>query len=79
MQTVFAANGTDNRPAYLTDSLWDRRMLRGTIPYRIRSDFPDIGRGNVDHDAISHENVERGLSRSLRIPLFSRVLAFFDL
>ena len=78
MQTASPNVGVDTRPAYLTDSLWDRRMLRGTLPRRIQSDFPDIGRGSVDHDAIPHEDVERGLSRSTRISIVSRILAFFD-
>lgn len=65
-------------PEFLAHSLWERRMLRRTIPSRIRSDFPDIGRGNVDHDTVPHRAVERGLGRCARLSILERLLAFFD-
>ena len=57
-------------------NLWEKRM-NTPHPKEIGSFFPDIGRGSIEHDAVSHEDVERGLLASLRFSLLEIILRFF--
>ena len=67
-----------NRKAAVTipsKSLWESRMLTDQpAPMEIGHYYPVIGRGNIAHATISHEEVERELdhafSRSLKEWLF---------
>lgn len=57
-------------------SLWEKRM-NVPHPKEIGSYFPDIGRGSIEHDAVSHEEVEKGLMASLHFSIFEILSRFF--
>lgn len=59
-------------------SLWDLRMLDGAKPMRIRSYYPDVGRGNIAHDAVSHDAAERGIGRLAKKGLLERLMGWLD-
>ena len=61
-----------------TQSLWDRRMLSGSRARGICSYYPDIGRGSIEHNTVSHEDVAKGLDRCARKSLWERLCAWFD-
>ena len=49
---------------------WEKRNGK---PLRIFSAYPLIGRGSVQHDLPTHEEVERRFDKSLRISPLSKI------
>jgi len=60
-------------------SLWDSRMLTGGKTRRICSYYPDIGRGSIEHQTVSHEDADRGLARCAKKSLLEKVSAWLDI
>ena len=58
--------------------LWDRRMSSGSSRMQIRSYYPDIGRGNIEHSTVSHENANKRLSSCGKKSLFEKLLGWLD-
>ena len=51
--------------------------LRTGKPLRIYKAYPEIGRGGVDHDQLSHLEVERMFDHALNPTLLERLWNFF--
>ena len=59
-------------------TLWEMRTRNGKIK-EIGSYFPEIGRGNIEHDIISHAEVEKGFDKFSRRTFFQWIAHLFDL
>ena len=59
-------------------SLWERRM-DADKPMPIVSYYPEIGRGNIEHDAVSHKEVEKGIDGCARRSLWEAFIAWLGI
>ena len=58
--------------------IWDRRMNSGSRSVQIRSYYPDIGRGSIEHRTVSHESADRNLLRCGKKSLLEKLLGWLD-
>ena len=58
--------------------IWDDRMSCGSYRMPIKSYYPDIGRGNIDHNTVSSESVNRHLTRCGKKNLLEKLLGWLD-
>ena len=56
--------------------MWDRRTLTGSKPMPVASFYPLIGRGNVNHALVSHDELEIACNRSSRLSVVERIRRF---
>ena len=69
----------NGRPVQCADSgVWDRRMISRSLPSRICSYYPDIGRGNIEHSIVSHRDTDSRLSRCSKKSLVERLAGWLD-
>ena len=59
-------------------SVWDRRMSSHSLPMRIRSYYPDVGRGNIEHSTVSLEKADERLGRCGKKNLLEKLLGWLD-
>lgn len=60
-------------------SIWECRMLAGNLSRDIKSYYPDVGRGSIEHNTVSHELVERGIARCARKTIWEKVCGWLDI
>jgi len=58
--------------------IWDMRMNSGSSRMQIRSYYPDIGRGSIEHSTVSHEKADRRLECCGKKSLFEKLMGWFD-
>jgi len=58
--------------------IWDSRMSCGSRRMPIRSYYPDIGRGNIEHNTVSYESANSHLTRYGKKSLFEKLLGWLD-
>ena len=63
---------------YADASIWDRRMVSSVRPMQIKSFFPDVGRGCVEHDTVSHDATNKRLSKCAKKSLVEKILGWLD-
>ena len=54
-------------------------MLAGDLARDIESYYPDVGRGSIEHNTVSHELAERGIARCARKTIFEKVCGWLDI
>ena len=59
-------------------SIWDRRMDSRSLPMQIRSYYPDIGRGSIEHRTVSHESANSRLEQCAKKSLIEKLLGWLD-
>ena len=64
---------------YSAQSIWERRMLAGDLSRDIKSYYPDVGRGSIEHNTVSHELAERGIARCARKTIWEKVCGWLDI
>lgn len=64
---------------YSAQSIWERRMLAGDLSREIKSYYPDVGRGSIEHNTVSHELAERGIARCARKTIWEKVCGWLDI
>ena len=60
-------------------SIWERRMLAGDLSRDIKSYYPDVGRGSIEHNTVSHELAERGIASCARKTIWEKVCGWLDI
>lgn len=63
---------------YANASIWDRRMVSGASPMQIKSFFPYVGRGCIEHDTVSHDATNKLLNKCAKKSLVEKILGWFD-
>ena len=58
--------------------IWDRRMLSCLHPMQIRSYYPDVGRGSIEHRTISHDHAASRLEKCMKKSLLEKLLGWLD-
>ena len=64
---------------YSAQSIWERRKLAGNLSRDIKSYYPDVGRGSIEHNTVSHELAERGIARCARKTIWEKVCGWLDI
>jgi hypothetical protein len=63
---------------YANASIWDRRMVSGASPMQIKSFFPYVGRGCIEHDTVSHDATNKLINKCAKKSLVEKILGWFD-
>ena len=58
--------------------VWDMRMNSGSPQLQIRSYYPDIGCGNIEHSTVSHEKADRRLEYCGKKSLLEKIMGWLD-
>lgn len=58
--------------------IWDRRMGSVSPRMQIKSYYPDIGRGSIEHCTVSHEKADSHLSSCGKKSLIEKFLGWLD-
>ena len=56
----------------------DMRMNSGSPRMQIKSYYPDIGRGSIEHSIVSHEKADSRLECCGKKSLFERLMGWLD-
>lgn len=77
MKTMIATIKGQTVP-YTATSLWEQRMISDVHPKPIKSYFPDIGRGNIEHDTVSAKIANKNLLNCAKKSVWERFLGWLD-
>ena len=58
--------------------IWDLRMVLRSLPMRIKSFYPDVGRGSIEHRTVSHEKADRRLKACGKKSIVEKLLGWLD-
>lgn len=60
-------------------SVWERRMLASSLSRDIKSYYPDVGRGSIEHNPVSHDLAEHGIASCARKTIWEKVCGWLDI
>lgn len=54
-------------------------MLASSLSRDIKSYYPDVGRGSIEHNPVSHDLAEHGIASCARKTIWEKVCGWLDI